>query len=290
MGRVDVKVIEGDVVSFKAAPVPINLSVELKEGEVPKGDVVEIKGKKYDFPGGYLVQDPAVEAMLKPFNDQLSKDMDTVIAEATGEFPHTVNGLTAYVRRDDCALANMLVDAMREATSQKIGRKVDVFLQNGGGIRAPIPAGPITKKTIYTVIPFDNTIMTAEITGAQLIEVLEKKALPEALINYGEKFSGPSGAFLQVSGMSYTMDLAAKTVTNVKVGGVPIDPGKTYLMATQNFMMSGGDGYVTLKTLPNQYSTSVYQRDMVIDWLARKGKIDPATYEDNRINLMNTGR
>ncbi len=179
---------------------------------------------------------------------------------------------------------------MREATSQKIGRKVDVFLQNGGGIRAPIPAGPITKKTIYTVIPFDNTIMTAEITGAQLIEVLEKKALPEALINYGEKFSGPSGAFLQVSGMSYTMDLAAKTVSNIKVGGVPIDPGKTYLMATQNFMMSGGDGYVTLKSLPNPYSTSVYQRDMVIDWLARKGKIDPASYEDNRINLMNTGR
>jgi 5'-nucleotidase/UDP-sugar diphosphatase len=290
MGRVDVKVIHGDVVSFKAAPVPINLSVELKDGQTPKGDVVEIKGKKYDFPSGYLAPDPAIDAMLKPFSDRLSKDMDTVIANAAGEFPHTVNGLTAYVRRDDCALANLLVDAMREATSEKVGKKVDVFLQNGGGIRAPLPAGAVTKKTIYTILPFDNTIMTSEITGAQLLEVLEKKALTEAVANYGEKFSGPGGAFLQVSGLTYTMDLAAKTVSDVKVGGVPLDPSKTYLMATQNFMMSGGDGYTILKETRNQYSTSVYQRDMVIDWIVKKGAIDPAAYEDNRINIVNTGR
>lgn len=290
MGRVDVRVSLGKVVSLKAAAVPINLSVELKEGMAASGDLVEIGGKKYDFPAGYLAQDPEVEALLKPFSERLSKDMDTVIAQAAGEFPHTVNGLTAYPRRDDSALSNMLTDAMREATSEKVGRRVDLFLQNGGGIRAALPAGPVTKKAVYTVLPFDNTIMTAQISGARLLEILEKKALSEAVANYGEKFSGPSGAFLQVSGMSYTLDLAAKTVSDVKVGGVPLDPAKTYLMATQNFMMSGGDGYTALAGLPNPYSTSVFQRDMVIEWLTKKRAINPADYEDNRINLVNTGR
>jgi len=290
VGRFDVTVTKGKITAFNAAPMPINLSVEYKDGNPVKGEVKEIKGKKYDFVAGYLEQDPAVLALLQPYADQLTKDMDTVIATSTAEFSHSVNGLNAYVRRDDTPLANMLVDAMREATSEKVGKKVDVFLQNGGGIRAPLPAGPITKKAVYTVLPFDNTIMTANLTGAKLLEILEKKALVTAIANYGEKFSGPDGSFLQVSGMTYTFDLAAKTVSDVKVGGEPLDPAKTYLIATQNFMMTGGDGYTMLNNATNQYSTSVFQRDMVIDWLTKKGTIDPTAYEDNRINLINTGK
>lgn len=290
VGRVDVSVVKGKVTSLVATPVPVNLSVDFKEGVAPKGEVKEIKGKKYDFVGGYLEADPAVAALIQPFADQLAKDMDTVITTAAAEFPHTVKGLTAYPRRDDSPLSNLLVDAMREATSEKIGKQVDVFLQNGGGIRAALPAGPITKKAVYTVLPFDNTIMTATLTGAQLLEVLEKKALVTAGLNYGEKFSGPDGSFLQVSGLTYTLDLTAKTVSDVKVGGQPLDLAKTYLIATQNFMMTGGDGYTMLKSAGNQYSTSVFQRDMVIDWLAKKANIDPAAYDDNRINLINTGK
>jgi 5'-nucleotidase/UDP-sugar diphosphatase len=290
VGKVDVTVVNGKVTSVVAAPAPINLAVELKEGVTPKGDVKEIKGKKYDFVGGYLEPDAAVTALLQPFVDQVTKDMDTVIATATAEFPHTVKGLTAYPRRDDSALSNMLVDAMREITSAKIGKPVDVFLQNGGGIRAPLAAGPITKRAVYTVLPFDNTIMTANLTGAQIQELLEKKALVTAILNYTDKFSGPDGSFLQVSGMTYTLDLTAKTVSDIKIGGQPLDPAKTYLIATQNFMMTGGDGYTILKSATNPYSTSMFQRDMVIDWLVKKGTIDPAAYEDNRINLINTGK
>ena len=290
VGRVDVAVEKGKVVSVVAKPVGINLSTELKEGQTALGTVKEIAGKKYDFPGGYLEPDAAVAAVLQPFADQVKKDMDTVIAQASGDFPNTQPGLTNYPRRDDSALSNMLVDAMREATSLKIGKTVDVFLQNGGGIRAALPAGPVTKKGIYTVLPFDNTIMTASLTGAQLLDLIVLKALPEAVANYGEKFAGPSGAFLQVSGMTYTMDLTAKTVSDVLVGGKPVDPAKSYLIATQNFMMSGGDGYTILKGATGQYSTSMFQRDMVIDWVLAKKTLDPAAYEDNRINLINTGK
>jgi 2',3'-cyclic-nucleotide 2'-phosphodiesterase (5'-nucleotidase family) len=290
VGRVDVSFVDGKVASVTAAPQPINLAVELKEGQTAVGTVKEIKGKKYDFPGGYFEADPSVAALLQPFADQVAKDMDTVIATAAGEFPHAINGLTNYPRRDDTALTNLLVDAMREATSLKVGQNVDVFLQNGGGIRAPIPAGPVTKRTITTVLPFDNTIMTAKLTGAQLLDLLTNKALPVAVANWNEKYSGPDGSFLQVSGMRYTLDLAAKTVSDVTIGGQPVDPAKTYTIATQNFMMTGGDGYTALKAATDVYSTSVFQRDMVIDWLTKKGTIDPADYNDNRINVLNTGK
>lgn len=290
MSRVDIKVEMGSVVSLNAYPVPINLSLEYKDGQQVLGELKEIDGKMYDFPGGYLEQDELVAALIRPYQEHLSRDMDTVIGQATGEFPHTINGLGNYPRRDDSALTNMLCDAMREATSVRLGKTVDVFLQNGGGIRAALPAGAVTKKDVYTVLPFDNTIMTARMTGAQLMDLLETKALKEAVANYGERFDGPSGAFLQVSGMSYTLDLEANEVRDVRIGGAPISMSKTYLIATQNFMMSGGDGYTMLKLLPDQYSTSVYQRDMVIEWLARKQTLNPADYDDNRINIVNSGR
>ena len=290
VGRTDVTVSKGKVTSLKSAPVPINMSFDFKDGQTPKGVVKEIGGKKYDFPGGYLEPDVAVAALLQPFEDQVKKDMGSVIGTATGEFGFTVKGLTVYPRRDDSALSNMLTDALRESVGEMIGKKVDLFLQNAGGIRAAIPTGPITKSTIYAVLPFDNTVYTANITGAQLMEILEKKALPTAVLNYTDKYAGPDGSFLQQSGMTYTLDLTAKTVSDVLIGGRPLDLAKTYLIATQNFMIIGGDGYSVLKASTNQYSTSKFLRDLVIDWVAKKGTLDPAAYEDNRINLINTGK
>jgi 5'-nucleotidase/UDP-sugar diphosphatase len=290
VGRTDVVVKSRKVVSVTSKPVPINLSVPYKDGDTAKGTVKEIAGKKYDFVGGYLEADAAVQAALQPFADQVSKDLDTVIGNATGAFPDTVNGLGRYPRRDDSALSNLITDAMREQTSLILGKPVDVFLQNGGGIRATLPAGPVTKRAVFTVLPFDNTIETASITGAKLLEVLEKRALPVAIENYTTGYDGPNGAFLQVSGLTYTLDLTAKTVSDVKVNGQPLDLGKTYLMATQNFMMTGGDGYSMLKGLPGMFETSAFQRDAVMAWIARKGTLNPADYEDNRINLVNTGK
>ena len=290
VGRTDVVVKNRKVVSLTSRPVPINLSMPFKDGDTPKGTVKEIGGKKYDFVAGYLEADPAVLAALQPYADQVAKDLDTVIGTATGPFPETIGGLSRYPRRDDSALTNMVADAMRDQTSLIVGRPVDVFLQNGGGIRATLPAGPITKKAVFTVLPFDNTIQTVSLPGSILLEVLEKRALPVAVENYTTGWDGPNGAFLQVSGLSYTLDLKAKTVSDVKVGGQPLDPGKTYLVATQNFMMTGGDGYTMLKGLPGTFETSAFQRDAVMAWIARKGTIDPAAFEDNRINLVNTGR
>lgn len=290
VGRVDIQVRDKKVSSVMAKPVPINFSVELKEGTAAKGVVREIKGKKYDYLYGYLEPNAELAATLKPYADEVKKNLETVVAKASGPFPDTVNGLARYPRRDDSALSNMLVDAMRAATEQQIGKKVDIFFQNGGGIRAAIPAGDVSKNTIYAVLPFDNTIQTAVLTGAQVLEILEKTALPVAVGNYTTGFDSPNGAFLQVSGMRYTIDIAAKQISDVTVGGKPLDLTASYLIGTQNFMMTGGDGYTTLKDIKNPFETSMFQRDAVLAWIESNKVLDPAVYEDNRINVINTGK
>jgi 5'-nucleotidase/UDP-sugar diphosphatase len=290
VGRTDVVVEKGKVTSVKSTPVPINLAIPYKDGDPVKGVVKDVGGKKYDYVGGYYAPDPAVTAIVQPFADKVAKDLDTVIGTTTAAFPDTIKGLSRYPRRDDSALSNMINDGLREETSRIVNKKVDVFMQSGGSIRATIPAGTITKKTIYTVLPFDNTIQTVSMTGAQLLDVLTNRALPVAIANYTTGWDGPSGAYLQVSGMTFSMDLAAKTVTDVMVGGAALDPAKVYLVASQNFMMTGGDGYAMLATLPGKYETSAFLRDAMISWIVRKATLDPAVYEDNRINMLNTGK
>ncbi|MEI8095322.1 MAG: 5'-nucleotidase C-terminal domain-containing protein [Spirochaetales bacterium] len=290
VGRTDIVVEKNRLVSVNSVPVPINLAINYKDGDPVKGVVREVAGKKYDYVGGYLAPDAAVTSLLQPFADKVAKDLDTVIGTATAAFPDTIKGLSRYPRRDDSALSNMINDGLREETSRIVNQKVDVFMQSGGSIRATIPAGPISKKTIYTVLPFDNTIQTVSMTGAQLLDVLTNRALPVAIANYTTGWDGPSGAYLQVSGMTFTLDLTAKTIADVTVGGAPLDLAKVYLVASQNFMMTGGDGYAMLAALPGKYETSAFLRDAMISWMVRKGTLDPATYEDNRINMVNTGR
>jgi len=290
VSRIDIDVKDGKIASLLARPVGINLATDLKEGATAKGIVKEIGSKKYDYVQGFLEQDAAVLALLTPFASEVDKTLETVVGEALAAFPDTVNGLSRFPRRDDSALTNMVCDAMREETSRMLGKPVDVFLQNGGGIRAALPAGPITKKAVYAVLPFDNTIQTVSMSGAQLLDLLQKNALPVVLDNYTSKWDSPNGAFLQVSGMSFTIDIAAKSIGDIKIGTNALEPGKTYLVATQNFMMTGGDGYTSLKGLPGMYETSMFQRDAVLAWIERTKTINPVNFENNRINLVNTGR
>ena len=117
----------------------------------------------------------------------------------------------------------------------------DIALENGGGIRASIPKGEVTIGDIYTVLPFDNTLVLIEATGEQIW-----KALEVSVSNYPEQ----SGGFLQVSGLSFVFDPnmpAGQRVVSVTVGGAPLDLAKTYKVALNDFTAAGGDGYDVLK-------------------------------------------
>lgn len=144
---------------------------------------------------------------------------------------------------------------------------MDAAFTNGGGIRAPIKAGDITKRDVFNVLPFFNTLAVAEVTGEQLLEILEASTYctPTAV-----------GGFPQVSGIEYTIDTTVefdqgdqypgstyygpasiKRVTIQTVGGEAFDPQAVYHIATNDFLAAGGDTCYTLKSLDADKNKSI---------------------------------
>jgi 5'-nucleotidase/UDP-sugar diphosphatase len=165
----------------------------------------------------------------------------------------------------ETALGNMVSDAMLWAT---MGQGADFAIQNGGGVRADIPQGPIDKKLIYEVLPFDNSVMTVEMTGTEV----------QQMFDYIATISRGNGAFPQVSeGVSFTVDFGAEECRDITINGWPIEIGKTYKVATNSFMAAGGDGY-TMLVNGYKYDTSAFQRDVVIDYIQfLGGGVSPET-------------
>ena len=148
-------------------------------------------------------------------------------------------------RSVESTVGNFVADAMREAV------KADVALQNSGGLRADLPEGAVTKGTIYEVMPFDNTIVTVELSGAEL-----KRLLEEAL---------GGGRTLQVSGLRYRFDAdrpRGQRLLEVRdAQGQPVDDAKRYTLAVNNFMATGGDDLSVLGAATDKRETNVLVRD-----------------------------
>jgi hypothetical protein len=154
---------------------------------------------------------------------------------------------------------------------------VDAAITNGGGIRATIAAGDITKKDINTVLPFGNTLYMVKVTGSELLEALEASTYctPEAI-----------GGFPQVSGITYTVNTGASyatsalypdstygkpdainRVTILTVGGEAFDKDATYTIVTNDFLGAGGDTYYAFKASPIGYDLGVPLDEVVMDYI-----------------------
>jgi 2',3'-cyclic-nucleotide 2'-phosphodiesterase (5'-nucleotidase family) len=150
----------------------------------------------------------------------------------------------------------------------------DVALTNGGGIRADkqYQAGQkLTRRDILSEMPFGNTTVLLEVTGAQIKDALE---------NGVSQVRELGGRFPQVSGIVAEVDVkepVGSRVKSVKVNGQPLDPAKTYKLATNDFVGRGGDGYRSLigaKSLID-VAASQLMASQVIDYVTKAGKVAP---------------
>jgi 2',3'-cyclic-nucleotide 2'-phosphodiesterase (5'-nucleotidase family) len=175
--------------------------------------------------------DPEVGAVVKRYEAALSKELDVEIGTTANE----LDSRSATVRSQEAAIGNLIADAIRDSTGG------EVAITNGGGIRAnkQYPAGAkLTRRDILSELPFGNTTALVEITGADLKAALE---------NGVSQMEQRAGRFPQVSGLTFEVDPKAPVgsrISNVKANGEPLDPAKKYKVATNNFMLTGGDGYV----------------------------------------------
>ncbi len=245
MGDVDLRFMNGEVtgLDYKLVPINVKWREKLDDGT-----------KVYHFVDKEIKDDAALAALLQPFVDKVDAVLSEVIGSATAPF------LNDNTRKVETAIGDMVADSMLwYANSMNLG--ADFAFQNGGGIRTSMADGEIQKQTIYEVLPFDNSVMTVTLKGSDLI----------ALFDYIPETVG-HGAMPQVSeGVSFVIDVAAGKVSDVLINGSPIDPAKEYIIATNSYLASGGDGYKMFKNNVGVYDSSLMQRDAFIDYIQYLG-------------------
>ena len=192
-------------------------------------------------------------------------------------------------RTEETNLGDLITDALVWGAERE-GTEVDAAVTNGGGIRASIAAGDITKKDINTVLPFGNTLSIVKVTGAELLEALEASTYctPTSI-----------GGFPQVSGIEFTVDTtkaydqgelypgstyygpkSIQRVTIETVGGEPFDANATYTIATNDFMAAGGDTYYAFAAASVNYDLGIAMDEVVMDYITEelKGTVTAGAY------------
>ena len=170
------------------------------------------------------------------------KDLLTKLAEPVGATAVELDALSISNRTKETNIGNFVADAYRNAA------QADVALVNGGSIRADLTYSPgtLTNRDVLSILPFNNPIVKVEVTGKLLREILE-----HGVGRSGANEDGEPGRFPQVSGLSFKFDTtksAGSRVTEILVGGKPLDEKKTYTLATSDFLVTrGGDDYTMFK-------------------------------------------
>ena len=228
--------------------------------------------------GKHITPDPAVQAMVEKLAKPVDELRNTVVALEDGTAVVS-NQLMSNksCREGECLIGDLLTDAMRDETGS------DFAITNGGGIRADIDEGEVTVGEVLTVLPFGNTIATLKLSGAQIAASLE-----HGVGRVGGK--GGTGRFPQVSGLRYEFDSALEPGSRLKRvevadgngGYAPIDEGKMYTVATNNFMRTGGDGYeIFEKDAKEYYDYGRPLEEALMDYMIKKHPVD--VVKDGRI-------
>ena len=220
---------------------------------------------------GFVVEDAAVKERV----GELAVPLDEVRNEVVSAAAAPIEGDRSFCRAEECEMGNLIADAILARVADQ---GIQVALQNGGGIRASIDEGDITKGEVLTVLPFQNTLSTFEVTGATLLEALE---------NAVSQHEEGAGRFLQVAGMTYTFDLGQEPgsrISDVMIGGEPLDPERVYGVASNNFIRNGGDGFSMFTDAMNAYDFGPDLADVFSEYLAENQPVTP--YIDGRITRI----
>jgi len=217
--------------------------------------------------GAALVPDPAMASLITALDNGNKLITDVKV----GTTSVVLDGERGKVRRGETNLGNLITAAMLDATG------ADVAFTNGGGIRASIDAGDITRGEIITVLPFGNYVVVKNVTGQDLLDALELGV---------SKYPEENGPFPHVAGIQFTFDAGKATgsrIVSAFMKGASIDPKATYVLATNDFMAAGGDGYTMFADDKIKGEFPALD-EILAAYIAKSGVIAPAT--DGRVKVI----
>ncbi|HWK64860.1 MAG TPA: 5'-nucleotidase C-terminal domain-containing protein [Rhizobiaceae bacterium] len=224
--------------------------------------------------------DEAVLARVKELGAPIEELKKKEVSEAT----RPIDGSRESCRAKECEMGNLITDAIIDRVK---GQGVTIAIQNGGGIRASIDQGIVTMGDVLTVLPFQNTLATFQLTGKDLAASLEAGV---------SEIEEGKGRFPQVGGLKYTFDRSVKPgqgrIKSIEVmedgAWKPLDPEKLYMVATNNFVRAGGDGYeLFASNAKNAYDFGPSLEQVVADYLAANRPYTPKL--EGRITELGAG-
>ncbi|MCB7479663.1 5'-nucleotidase C-terminal domain-containing protein [Christiangramia sediminis] len=205
-------------------------------------------------------EDSQISEFISPYKEHLNATLDSALA-------YNPSLLSKNEGELNTAIGNLMADAVliqaNPVFRKRTGKNIDMVLLNHGGIRAVIPAGKVTSRTAYQIMPFENEIVIAELTGKKIKEML--KYLEKA------KTAHP------VSGIKILADKNYKTI-KATINEEEIEDDMTYFVATSDYLVNGGDNMNFFKDPVNLYGADYKIRNAMIDYFKKtdtiKAKID----------------
>lgn len=246
LGRADFEFKNGETKLVKYELIPINLKqkVKLEDGKT-----------EYTLYQDEIAEDKAVFEHLKKYQDEGDKLLGIKVGEVKGG---KLEGSRDIIRFHQTNLGRLVAQSQMERV------KADVGIMNSGGIRTSILEGDVTYKDLLTVQPFGNIISTLDLTGQELLDYLNVVALKEV----------DMGAYPQFAGISMIVDRQAKQVSDVKIGGKPLDLNRKYKVSVPDYCAAGGDGYPVMNKHPSYVSTGFVDAEMLKKYFEENSPID----------------
>jgi len=190
-------------------------------------------------------EDAQVSAVIEPYRQRVTQQMSEVLG--TAPVPLSKNS-------GESPLGNFVADIQRQRATAALRQPIDVGVVTNGGLRTSLPAGPITLGSVFELMPFENELVVLDTPGPVM----------QQLFDYAARIK------MALSNVTYTVDATGKP-TNIRIGGQPFNPTKTYTVAISDYLAGGGDNMVFFKAIKPR-DTGVLLRSAITDHIRQLTK------------------
>ncbi|EHE3298389.1 bifunctional UDP-sugar hydrolase/5'-nucleotidase [Salmonella enterica] len=203
-----------------------------------------------------IAENPQMLSLLTPFQNKGKAQLEVKIGSVNG----LLEGDRSKVRFVQTNMGRVILAAQIARTGADFG------VMSGGGIRDSIEAGDITFKSVLKVQPFGNIVVYADMSGKEVVDYLTAVA----------QMKPDSGAYPQFANVSFVAKEGK--LTDLKIKGEPVDPAKTYRMATLSFNATGGDGYPRIDNKPGYVNTGFIDAEVLKEFIQQNSPLDAAAF------------
>lgn len=217
---------------------------------------LRIEGKQLQISDSIPANDSITE-FIRPYKENIDKEMNLVLAYAAFDLTKNDGDLNT-------AIGNMMADAVMELAGpvfhQRTGNSIDIVLLNHGGIRSAISKGSVTTRTAFQVMPFENEVVVAGMKGEHVREMV--------------RFLVDAGTAHPVSGIELEIG-ENNTIQKILIQGQPLVEEKNYYIATNDYLLQGGDNMVFFSNAEEVYPLDYKIRNLLIDYFTSRDTLAP---------------